>query len=392
MQKNNSYSKIYLFVFISSILFSPISILGLEELTSTEQLWKEYQTMKKEFEISLDDEQVRQDYLSTLAHVRERIRQEQYQALVTVNNKLVKMYREIGEIVYTKQQSAGWGNSTVEQFAKDLRESFPGIKGFSAQNIWHMRTFHLAYANNERLRTLSGEISWSNNIAILDKCKDPLEREFYIRMAKSKKWSYRVLINHISNKTYEKTLLNQTNFDQTLPESLKHEAKVSVKDEYVFDFLELDKEYTESELEKSIIAKIEHFLREMGGIFAFIGSQYRLEVGDQEFFIDLLLYHRRLKSLVAIELKIGKFIPEYVGKMQFYLAVLDDQVRMEGENPSIGIILCKEKNRTIVEYALKQSAKSIGVAAYQMVSELPKELQKELPSPEQISQLMEIID
>ena len=175
--------------------------------------------MKKEFEINLSDEQVRQDYLATLAHVRERIRQEQYQALVTVNNKLVKLYREIGEVVYTKQQSAGWGNSTVELFAKDLRESFPGIKGFSAKNIWYMRHFYLAYANNEHLRTLSAEISWSNNIAVLEKCKDPQQREFYIRMTKSKKWSYRVLINHISNKTYEKTLTNQTNFDQTLPEA-----------------------------------------------------------------------------------------------------------------------------------------------------------------------------
>ena len=165
-----------------------------------------------------------------------------------------------------------------------------------------------------------------------------------------------------------------------------------MKDEYIFDFLELEKEHSESELEKSILAKIENFLREMGGVFAFVGSQYRLEIGDQEFFIDLLLYHRRLKSLVAIELKIGKFIPEYVGKMQFYLAVLDDQVRIEGENPSIGIILCKEKNRTVVEYALKQSAKSIGVAAYQIVSELPKELKSELPSAEQISQLIGAIE
>ena len=199
-------------------------------------------------------------------------------------------------------------------------------------------------------------------------------------------------MNQITNQTYEKTLTSQTNFDKNLPERIRPEAKLAMKDDYAFSFLELGEEHSEYELESSILSRIEDFLREVGNVYSFVGSQYRLEVGDQEYFVDLLLYHRKLRALVAIELKIGAFIPEYVGKMQFYLAVLDDTVRLRGENPSIGIIMCKEKNRTIVEYALKETNKPINVASYQMVSKLPKELQNELPSPEQISKLLDYIN
>jgi len=184
----------------------------------------------------------------------------------------------------------------------------------------------------------------------------------------------------------------QTNFDKNLPKEMHFEAKLAVKDECIFGFLDLKNEYNERELEKAFISKIESFLREVGGAYTFMGSQYKLEVDGQEFFIDILLYHRKLKSLVAIELKIGPFLPEFIGKMQFYLGVLDNKVRLKDENPSIGIILCKEKNRTIVEYALKESNKPINVATYQMVRELPKELKNELPSPEQIAHLLENID
>ncbi len=175
-------------------------------------------------------------------------------------------------------------------------------------------------------------------------------------------WTKNVLIHQIENQSYEKTLLNQTNFEQTVSESIRAQAKLAVKDEYTFDFLELADEHSERQLEQAILAKVEPFLQEMGGMFTFIGSQYRLEIGDREYFIDLLLFHRRLQCLVAIELKIGEFLPEYVGKMQFYLAALDDLVRLEDENPSVGIILSKSKDKTIVEYALRESNKPIGVA------------------------------
>jgi predicted nuclease of restriction endonuclease-like (RecB) superfamily len=242
-----------------------------------------------------------------------------------------------------------------------------------------------------KLAPLVREISWSKNIVIMEGCKDKLEREFYLRMARKFGWTKDVLIHQIENQTYEKTLLGQTNFDQTLPEDIRNQAKLAIKDEYTFDFLELADEHSERQLEMAILTKVELFLREMGGLFAFVGSQYRLEISGKEFFIDLLLYHRRLKCLVAIELKIGEFLPEYVGKMQFYLAALDDLVRMAYENPSIGILLCKSKDKTIVEYALRESNKPIGVATYRIVTVLPNELKGQLPEPDQVAKLLEVI-
>jgi predicted nuclease of restriction endonuclease-like (RecB) superfamily len=201
-----------------------------------------------------------------------------------------------------------------------------------------------------------------------------------------------VLVHQIENQSYQKTLLGQTNFNETLTPELRAQAKLAVKDEYTFDFLELGEAHAERELERALIARVEDFLREMGGLFAFVGSQFRLEVDDKEYFIDLLLFHRRLKCLVAVELKVGEFEPEFVGKMQFYLAALDDTVREDGENPSIGIILCKEKRHTIVEYALRDARKPIGVATYRLVKRLPKELQGQLPSPAEITRLLEGVE
>lgn len=198
-----------------------------------------------------------------------------------------------------------------------------------------------------------------------------------------------MLIHQIDNQSYEKSLLGQTNFDQVLTPELRAQAKLAVKDEYTFDFLELGDEHSERELEQALIARIEDFLRAMGGMFAFMGSQYRLEVDGKEFLIDLLLFHRRLRCLIAIELKVGEFLPEFVGKMQFYLAALDGQIRQKDENPSIGIILCKEKSRTIVEYALHDARKPIGVATYEITKTLPKALQGQLPSPRDIARLLE---
>jgi predicted nuclease of restriction endonuclease-like (RecB) superfamily len=235
------------------------------------------------------------------------------------------------------------------------------------------------------------EIGWSHNVLILEKCKAPHQREFYLKMTRKMGWSKSALIDQIESQTYEKTLRSQTNFDHALPEELRGRAKLAIKDEYTFDFLGLGEDYGERELEGAILVKLGPFLREMGGVFAFVGNQYRLEVASKEFFIDLLLYHRRLKCLVAVELKAGEFLPEHVGKMQFYLAVLDDQVRMPDEHPSIGIVLCRTKERTIVEYALRESNKPIGVAAYRIVTELPQELRHELPGPEQVAMLLDAV-
>ena len=252
-----------------------------------------------------------------------------------------------------------------------------------------VREFDLAYWAQPKVQPLVAQIGWSHNLIVLQRCKDPLEREFYSRMTRKFGWTKNVLIHQIENQSYEKTLLGQTNFDKTLTSALRAQPKLAVKDEYTFDFLDLGEEHSERQLERALIARIEDFLRAMGGLFAFVGSQFRLEVEGDEYFIDLLLYHRRLRALVAIELKVGKFELEFVGKMQFYLAALDRQVREAGENPSIGIILCKEKKRTVVEYALHDARKPIGVATYQIFKRLPKELKGQLPSPEQIAKLLE---
>jgi predicted nuclease of restriction endonuclease-like (RecB) superfamily len=277
----------------------------------------------------------------------------------------------------------------VGNLAHDLQKEFPGIGGFSVSNLWRMRLFYEAYADNEKLAPMVREISWTKNILIFEKCKDDLEREFYIRMTRKFGWTKDVLAIKIETHIYENTLLNQTNFDQTVPEEIRNQAKLAVKDEYTFDFLELGEEHSERELERALISKVAIFLREMGGMFTFAGSQYRIEVEGDEYFIDLLLYHRGLKCMVAVELKVGVFLPEYVGKMQFYLALLDDKLRLEGENPAIGIILCKDKKKTIVEYALRESNKPIGVASYRILNTLPQELRGILPSPEQIARLLE---
>jgi predicted nuclease of restriction endonuclease-like (RecB) superfamily len=295
-------------------------------------------------------------------------------------------------MIVERQDVESWGKAVVERLSADLRQEFPGVGGFSVQNLWYMRQFYLEYHESERLQPLVGEIAWTHNLAIMSKCKDPLEREFYLRMTRKFGWSKNVLIHQIANQSYEKSLLGQANFDQTLTPKLRAQAKLAVKDEYTFDFLELGEEYSERELERALIARIEDFLRAMGGMFAFMGSQYRLEIDGEEFFIDLLLFHRRLRCMVAIELKIGKFRPEFVGKMQFYLTALDRQVRQEDENSSIGIILCKEKSRTIVEYALHDARKPIGVATYEITKTLPRELRGQLPQPEEIAALLERIE
>lgn len=327
-------------------------------------------------------------YSRLLKDIKKRIRSAQYTALKVVNKELITLYRDIGRMIVERQKDEAWGRSVVERLADDLQREFPGIQGFSSRNIWYMRNFYRTYTDKEKLQPLVAEIGWTHNLIVLDRCKDDLQREFYVRMTRKFGWSKNVLIHQIENQSYEKTLLGQTNFDRILPAEIRAQAKLAIKDEYTFDFLELGEEHSERELERALITKVEHFLREMGGMFTFLGSQFRLEVGNKEYFIDLLLFHRRLKCLVAVELKVTEFQPEYVGKMQFYLAVLDDLVRLPDENPSIGIILCKTKDRVIVEYALKYAGKPIGISEYQIVKKLPKELKGQLPTPEQIKELL----
>jgi predicted nuclease of restriction endonuclease-like (RecB) superfamily len=364
------------------------------------------------------------EFTALLKDIKELIHKHQLTALKKVNSELIGLYWEIGEEIARRQIEKGWGESVVEDLAIELQKEFPGERGYSARNLWLMRGFYIEYSGQQFLQSpiaeiknrsdneilqlpiaeiktrlapavlpsLLKEISWTHNTVIMQRVKDKLEREFYIKMTKRFGWSCNVLINNIENKVFEKFLLNQTNFDKTIAKKYRHQAKLAVKDDYSFGFIELSEEHSERELEEGIIKNIRAFLIEMGGDFSFIGNQYHLDVTGEDYYIDLLLFHRRLRSLVAIELKTGEFKPEYAGKMQFYLTALDETLKYPDENPSIGIIICKNKNRTRVEYTLKTANKPIGVATYSYYDALPDSLKTMLPPPEEIAAIIKKLD
>ena len=331
------------------------------------------------------------EYLNFKNEITARIRSAQYEALKAVNKEMIALYWEVGKRITEQQTALGWGKSVVENLSRDIQKEFPGIQGFGVRNMWDMARFYAEYQSNEFLQPLVAEISWSKHIVILTKCKETRQRQFYILATKKYGWTKDVLINKIEAKTYENYLLGQSNFDITLPDSKKNQAILALKDEYTFDLVGLTEEHSEYELEQAIIKNIRAFLMEFGTDFSFIGNQYQLEVDGKEYFIDLLLYNRRLQAMIAIELKIGEFQPEYKGKMEFYLNILNDTVKLPHENPAIGIIICKSKSRMIVEYALKSSNMPIGVATYSLSSELPEAYKKLLPTSEEIAKKIEIL-
>ncbi len=323
--------------------------------------------------------------------ITNRIRSAQYEAMKTVNKEMITLYWEIGKRITEQQAALGWGKSVVERLSRDIQIEFPGIQGFGVRNMWDMARFYTEYQSNEFLQPLVAEISWSKHIVILSKCKDTQQRRFYILATKKFGWTKDVLIHKIELKAYEKYLLGQSNFDTTLPDKIKNQAILAISDEYSWDFTELDDEHSEYELEQSILKNIRVFLMEFGPDFSFIGNQYRIEIEDTEYFIDLLLYNRRLQAMVAIELKVGEFKPEYKGKMEFYLNILNDTVKLPHENPAIGIIICKTKKRTIVEYALKNTHLPIGIATYKLSPELPEAYKELLPASEEIAKKLEFL-
>ena len=326
--------------------------------------------------------------LNFITEIKQRIRQTQYEAMRAVNVQLVNLYWEIGKAIAEKQQES-WGKAIVPTLSKELQKEFPGVGGFSVTNLWLMAQFYVEYHDVKNLQPLVGEISWTKHIMILNRCKDNLERQFYIQATKKFGWTKNILAHHIESKSYEKYLLNQTNFEQTLPDTIKNQAILAVKDEYTFDFLSLGEEHSENQLETALVNNIRAFLLEMNFQFAFVGNQFRIQIDDKEYFIDLVLYHRQLRCLVAVELKVGEFMPEYKGKMEFYLSILNDKMKLPNENDAIGIIICKEKNRTVVEYSLKTSNMPIGVATYTTTAKLPENYQKFLPDSETIVKKLE---
>ncbi len=327
-------------------------------------------------------ELVQQDFI---AEIKQKIRSAQYEALKVVNTQLINLYWEIGKSIAEKQ-TEGWGKAIVPELSKELQNEFPGVSGFSTTNLWLMAQFYTEYHSVEFLQPLVGEISWTKHVTILNKCKNNQERQFYILATRKFGWTKNILIHQIENKTFERQMLGQTNFKDVLPDTIKNQAVLAIKDEYTFDFLNLSAEYSESELEQALIQNIRAFLLELGHNFTFIGNQYKLQVSDKDYSIDLLLFHRQLQCLIAIDLKIGDFQPEYKGKMEFYLSVLNDKIKLPHENEAIGIIICKSKDRTIVEYSLRTGNLPIGVATYSTSAILPEKYQDLLPSVEEISE------
>lgn len=323
-----------------------------------------------------------------ITDIKNKIRKAQYEALKAVNLHLISLYWEIGKDIFSKQAD-GWGKSIVPTLSTELKKEFPNLSGFSTTNLWYMVQFYTEYHGDINLQPMVGEISWTKHLIILSKCKNNQERQFYILATKKFGWTKDILTHQVENKTYEKYLLNQTSFDSTMPEHIQNQAYLAVKDHYSFDFLEMADLHSEFELEQALIKNIKAFLLEIGSDFTFVGSQYKVYVNDKEYKIDLLLFHRKLQSLVAIDLKIGEFEPEHKGKMEFYLTVLNNTVKLSHENPSIGIIICKSKDRTVVEYSLQTATLPIGVATYTTSNTLPKEYQTLLPATEEISQKLQ---
>jgi predicted nuclease of restriction endonuclease-like (RecB) superfamily len=328
-------------------------------------------------------------YAAVLAELKDQIRSARIKAGLAVNRELVLLYWRIGRQILKQQHEEGWGSKVIDRLSLDLRREFPEMKGFSPRNLKYMRRFAEAYQDETIVQEVLAQITWYHHITILDKVKEPAARDFYIRSAISQGWSRNVLVHQIESGLYERRGRALVNFDRTLPAPQSELARQILKDPYNFDFLTLGKEAQERDLEAALLSHLQEFLLELGVGFAFVGSQYHLEVGDQDFYIDLLFYHLNLRCFVVIDLKISEFQPEYAGKMNFYLSAVDDNLRHPQDEPSIGIILCKGKNRIIAEYALRGINRPMGIAEYQLSKVLPEDLKGSLPSIEELEAELE---
>ncbi|KPU95878.1 hypothetical protein APR50_04235 [Variovorax paradoxus] len=365
------------------------------------------------------------DYASFIEALKERVAAARQSAARAVNHGLIALYWDIGEAILDKQQTNGWGQAVVERIARDLRAAFPGTQGFSARNVWDMRRMVEAYSEpgflrqlvaeipkgkgsgrsigrsadkrkptvfggNDSLRQLVAEIPWGHHLQILGKTADPAQRLYYLRASAALGWSRNVLLNQIKAGAWERSRAEgkSHNFPRVLPPAMAGQAEEVLKSSYSLEFLGIRQAVKERELETRLLDRLRDFILELGYGFCFIGRQHRLVLGRKEYFIDLLFYHRFLKALVAVELKVGSFEPEYAGKMDFYLNLLNDRERAPGDAPSIGIILCAEKDNLEVEFALRSKTNPIGVAEYQLQAALPSELRGKLPSVRQLQQVV----
>ncbi|MEO0986947.1 MAG: PDDEXK nuclease domain-containing protein [Cyanobacteria bacterium J06639_14] len=331
------------------------------------------------------------DYEQFLHSLKDRIRRAQVRSALAVNRELVFLYWQVGQEILQRQAKQGWGSKVIERLAQDLRSEFPDIKGFSSRNLHYMRAFAEAYGDEMIVQQVVANLPWGHNVRLLDALDDPEERIWYARQAIAHGWSRNVLLMQIENQLYTNQNKAITNFERTLPSPQSDLAKNLLKDPYNFDFLALAPDVQEQDLKKSLVSHIRDFLLELGVGFAFVGSQYRLEVGGEEFYLDLLFYHLQLRCFVVIDLKMGDFQPEYSGKMSFYVSAIDDLLRHSDDQPTIGMILCKSKNKTIAEYALRDLQKPIGISTHRMANELPDALKAGLPSVEVLEKELEAV-
>lgn len=319
------------------------------------------------------------DYLQTIQKIKEEIKSSQYRAIKTVNKELILLYWNIGKVILNNSK---WGNKFIDNLAKDIKMEFPQIKGFSIRNLKYMRKFAELYTDFEFVQTVSAQITWSHNIEIMDKVKSLDERKWYIEKTIENGWSLNVLATQIKTNLYKRQVLVEktTNYEKNLSKTQSTLAKGILKDPYNFDFITFREDMLEVQLEKELVKQVTKLLLELGSGFAFVGNQYHIEVAGEDFYIDLLFYHLKLKCYVVIELKTGKFVPEYAGKLNFYLSAVDDILKTEQDNEAIGLLLCREKNKLIAEYALKDMTKPIGISEYKLFGELPDEFEDALPT------------
>lgn len=327
------------------------------------------------------------DYRNLIADLKHRIQDAQIKAAVTVNTQLIALYWDIGKQIAEKQQASGWGDAVIEQIAKDLSREFQNMKGFSRANLYRMTRFYAFYANQEEFVAQAvRQIPWGHNILIFQQIKDHSKALWYVRKTVENGWSRNVLAHQIDSRLYERQAEKPRidNFTARLPAPQSDLARETLKDPYIFDFLSVGDDAHERELETALVERITRFMLELGKGFAFVGRQYHLEVGGEDFYIDLLFYHLRLHCYVAIEMKTGPFKPEYTGKLNFYLTALDEQVKMQEDGPSIGLILCRDRNNVIAEYALRDVNKPIGISRYALAATLPEELRASFPTVEEV--------
>ncbi len=359
---------------------------------------------------------ITKDYQPFLLEIKEKVITARYQAVLAVNSRLIHLYWEIGTYILAQQRLQGWGGKVIDQLSRDLMEAFPDMKGFSIRNLKYMQKFakelpdrlivqQLAALNIIEIKNQSCAINyelfvqhpaallpWAHNMVLMDKVNNPEERLFYAQKSIENGWSRKVMVHQIENNLFSQQGKITSNFPKTLPAPVSKLARDTFKDTYIFDFIKIDEKSLEKDLEDALTSQITKFLLEMGVGFSFIGSQYHLDVGNQDYYLDLLFYHIRLHCFVVVDLKIGDFKPEYAGKMNFYLTAVDEQLRQEDDQPSIGIILCKQANKIIAEYAIRDIQKPIGIAKYKIIKNIPADLRDFLPTKSELKKSIIIQD